>query len=88
MISLHQDADGFIPMKRHFPLGADVEITFTDGSTSRYSGKQINGVFDEAVAEFRLQNHLDAKGFSRAPAKTVQPKSSISFVPVHPGMTT
>jgi hypothetical protein len=74
MINLKQDAEGFI------------RITFTDGSEHVYSGHRLNGIYDEALAEYRAQNHLDAKGFSRAPKKTVQPANKIEFVPVHAGM--
>ncbi|MBC7723346.1 MAG: hypothetical protein H7146_01160 [Burkholderiaceae bacterium] len=86
MITLHQDADGFIRMNRHFPMQVTVSITFSDGAVEEFTGSQVNAVYDTALAEFRTQNRLDAKGFSRAPAKTVQPMSTIEFVPVHPGM--
>ena len=88
MINLQQDADGFIRMTRHFPAKTLISITFNDGSSEVFSGEQINAIFDKAVAVFRAQNHLDAKGFSRAPARTVHPKSKIEFVPVHAAMTT
>jgi hypothetical protein len=51
-----------------------------------FSGHQINEIYDEALAVFRAQNHLDGKGFSRAPAKTVHPTNNIHFVPVRAGM--
>ena len=86
MISLRQDADGFIRMNRHFPDKTLISITFTDGSEQVYSGRRLNRVYDEALAVYRAENHLDAKGFSRAPRKTVHPANRIEFVPVHPGM--
>ena len=86
MITLRQDADGFIRMNRHFPEKSSISIAFTDGSSETFSGSQLNGIFDSALAEFRAQNHLDEKGFSRAPTKTVQPATSIQFVKVTPGM--
>ena len=86
MISLRQDADGFIRMNRHFPEKTLISITFTDGSEQVYSGRRLNGIYDEALAVYRAQNHLDAKGFSRAPKKTVHPANRIEFVPVHAGM--
>lgn len=88
MINLQQDADGFIRMNRHFPGKTLISIAFNDGSSEVFSGEQINVIYDQAVAVFRAQNHLDAKGFSRAPAKTVHPKSKIEFVRVHAGMAT
>lgn len=86
MINLKQDAEGFIRMNRHFPEKSLISITFIDGSEHVYSGHRLNGIYDEALAEYRAQNHLDAKGFSRAPKKTVQPANKIEFVPVHAGM--
>jgi hypothetical protein len=86
LIILQQDADGFIRMNRHFPGSTLISITFSDGSTEQFSGRQLNKVYDEAVAVYRAENHLDAKGYSRAPKKTVQPSHKIEFVPVHPGM--
>lgn len=86
MINLQQDADGFIRMNRHFPGSSLITITFTDGSSEEFSGHRLNGIYDEAVAVYRAQNRLDAKGFSRAPAKTVHPTKNIQFVPVRPGM--
>ena len=86
MISLQQDDEGFIRMKRHFPGSAVVSVTFNDGSSEEFSGQQLNAIYDEALAVFRAENHLDAKGFSRAPKKTVQPANKIEFVAVHPGM--
>ncbi|MET1064304.1 MAG: hypothetical protein ABWX85_04980 [Arthrobacter sp.] len=86
MIHLQQDADGFIRMKRHFPGSTLISVTFNDGSSEEFSGKQLNAIYDDAVAVFRAENHLDAKGYSRAPRKTVQPSNRIEFVAVHPGM--
>lgn len=86
MIHLQQDADGFIRMNRHFPGSTPVTITFADGQTEVFSGLQLNRVYDEALAAYRARNHLDAKGFSRAPRKMVHPGNHIEFVKVHPGM--
>jgi hypothetical protein len=85
LINLQQDPEGFIRMKRHFPEGQPIRITFADGSEEEFSGRQLNKVYDEAVAEYRARNHLDAKGFSRVP-KNVHASNSIEFVRVHPGM--
>ena len=86
MINLQQDADGFIRMNRHFPGNSVISITFIDGSSEEFSGHRLNDIYDEARAVYRAQNHLDAKGFSRLPAKTVHPTKNIQFVPVHAGM--
>lgn len=86
MITLQQDADGFIRMNRHFPNSSPVTILFADGAAEVFSGRQINAAYDEALASYRAGNNLDAKGFSRGPAKTVHPRNKIEFVPVHPGM--
>ncbi|MET4093866.1 hypothetical protein [Arthrobacter sp. UYCu712] len=86
MINLQQDAEGYIRMNRHYPGSTRISITFNDGSTEEVSGHQLNAAYDEALAVYRAQNHLDAKGYSRAPKKTVQPANKIEFVPVHPGM--
>jgi hypothetical protein len=88
MITLKQDADGYIRMNKHFPQTVQLAIAFTDGSVEQFSGSQLNAIYDAAQAAFRAENHLDAKGFSRRPAKTVQPKSTIQFVAVQPGMST
>jgi hypothetical protein len=61
-----------------------VTITFSDGSQEEFSGRMLNAAYDEALAVYRAENQLDAKGFSRGPKKKVQP--GIEFVPVHPGM--
>ena len=86
MINLQQDADGFIRMNRHFPGKSLISITFIDGSSEVFSGSRLNDIYDEARAVYRAQNNLDAKGFSRLPAKTVHPTKNIQFVPVHAGM--
>ena len=86
MISLQQDAEGFIRVKRHFPDSTTISVTFSDGSSEEFSGQQLNAIYDEALAVYRAENHLDAKGFSRAPKKTVQPANKIEFVAVRPGM--
>ncbi|SEN41497.1 hypothetical protein E3O25_04040 [Cryobacterium sp. TMT1-3] len=87
MITLQQDADGFIRMNRHFPDNSLISIRFTDGAAEQFTGAQLNAVFDDALAEFRGLNRLEgAKGFSRAPAKTVHPTKNITFVKVHPKM--
>jgi hypothetical protein len=86
LISLQQDAEGFIRMKRHFPGSTVISVTFTDGSSEEFTGRQLNAIYDKALAVYRAENHLDAKGFSRAPRKTVQPANKIEFVAVHPGM--
>ncbi|WP_426225995.1 hypothetical protein [Pseudarthrobacter sp. DSP2-3-2b1] len=84
MINLQQDSEGFIRMKRHFPATAAVTIKFSDGSVEELSGRRLNEIYDSALADFRAQNQLDAKGFSRGPQKKVQ--TGIEFVAVHPGM--
>lgn len=86
MINLQQDADGFIRMNRHFPDSSLITITFSDGTPEEFSGRRLNEIYDEALAEYRAQNQLDAKGFSRRPPKTVHPTNNIQFVPVHAGM--
>ncbi|TDW28522.1 hypothetical protein [Cryobacterium psychrophilum] len=86
MITLHQDVDGFIRMNRHFPESASITINFTTGASEMFTGTALNVIFDAAVAEFRARNRLDAKGFSRAPAVTVQRVKGIQFVAVHAGM--
>ena len=80
MISLQQDAEGFIRMKRHFPGSTVISVTFNDGSSEEFSGEQLNAIYDEALAVYRAENHLDAKGYSRAPKKrsSLPPRSSSS----------
>ncbi|QNE14546.1 hypothetical protein [Pseudarthrobacter sp. NBSH8] len=84
MINLQQDSEGYIRMKRHFPASATVTVTFSDGSQEDVSGRRLNELYDDALALYRAQNQLDAKGFSRGPQKKVQ--TTIEFVPVQPGM--
>ncbi|KUM33299.1 hypothetical protein [Arthrobacter sp. EPSL27] len=84
MISLQQDAEGFIRMKRHFPASTVISVTFNDGSSEEFTGAQLNAIYDDAVAVYRAENHLDAKGYSRAPK--MQPSHKIEFVAVRPGM--
>ena len=84
MIQLQQDSEGFIRMKRHFPASTPVTIVFSDGSQEVFTGGRLNEIYDEALAEYRSQNQLDAKGFSRGPKKKVQ--TGIEFVAVRPGM--
>lgn len=84
MITLVQDNDGFIRMERHFPLSATIRIRFSDGSSGVFTGARVNRAYDDAVAEFRAGNHLDAKGFSRTPKR---PRNSkINAVRVSPDM--
>jgi hypothetical protein len=87
LINLQQDAEGFIRMNRHFPDSSTISITFADGSTEEFFGRQLNEIYDKAQAVYRAQNHLDAKGYSRAPKKSVHPTNNIGFVRVHAGMT-
>jgi L-fucose isomerase-like protein len=84
MIDLQQDADGFIRMNRHFPSTTLVTVTFTESAPEVFTGARLNEIYDEALADFRSQNRLDAKGFSRAPAKTVQPMNNLTFVKIAP----
>lgn len=86
MIHFQQDADGFIRMNRHVPASTPVTITFADGSTEQLTGRQVNAAYDQALADFRAHNNLDAKGFSRAPKTRTNPGNRIEFVRVHPGM--
>ncbi|UVJ41430.1 hypothetical protein [Arthrobacter sp. CJ23] len=86
MITLQQDAQGFIRMNRHFPNSAAVSIIiFSDGSQEVLTGRRLNEIYDAALAAYRAGNQLDAKGFSHGPKKKIQ--QGIEFVPVHPGMT-
>ena len=87
MIKLQQDDEGFIRMNRHFPESVRVSVTFADGTVEEVSGRRLNQAYDEALAEYRAQNHLDAKGFSRSPKKTGS-GNKIDFVRVQPGMGT
>lgn len=85
MISLQQDTQGFIRMKRHFPASVTVAVLFSDGTQEVFTGQRLNEIYDEALAAYRAGNHLDAKGFDRGPRKKVQ--QGIDFVPVSPGMS-
>ena len=84
MIDLQQDADGFIRMSRHFPSATLITVTFTEGAPEVFTGKRLNEIYDAAMDEYRSRNRLDAKGFSRAPAKTVQPMNNLTFVKIAP----
>lgn len=86
MITLQQDADGYIRMNRHYPASVRIRIAFADGSTGEFSGRTLNNAYDKALADFRAGNGLDAKGFNRAPAGRTNSGNKIDFVPVHPGM--
>nr|WP_306422486.1 hypothetical protein [Paenarthrobacter aurescens] len=72
-------------MSRHFPANVSVTVTFADGTEEVFTGRRLNGIYDEALAAYRAGNHLDAKGFNRGPRKKVQ--QGIEFVPVTPGMS-
>lgn len=86
MITLQQDADGFVRMNRHYPASVRIRIAFNDGSTGEFSGRVLNNAYDAALVEFRAQNGLDAKGFNRTPAGRTNSGNKLDFVPVHPGM--
>jgi hypothetical protein len=86
LITLQQDSEGFIRMNRHFPASVLVSITFSDGAVEEVSGQRLNQAYDEALAEFRAQNHLDAKGFSRNQKSRINPGNKVDFVRVQPGM--
>lgn len=86
MITLEQDADGFIRMNRHYPASVRIRIAFTDGSTGQFSGRTLNNAYDAALAEFRAKNGLDARGYSRTTAGRINSGNSVDYVPVHPGM--
>lgn len=87
MITLQQDADGFVRMNRHYPASLTIKIAFADGSSGEFSGKVLNKAYDDALADFRTGNGLDDRGFSRAPKSRTNPGNKIDVVPVHPGMT-
>lgn len=84
LIQLQQDSEGFVRMNRHFPASTPVTVIFNDGSQEVFAGRRLNEIYDQALAEYRAQNRLDAKGFSRGPKKKVQ--TAIDFVAVRPGM--
>lgn len=87
VITLQQDADGFIRMNRLYPASVRIRINFNDGSTGEFSGKALNHAYDAALAEFRAKNNLDARGYSRTTAGRSNSGNKIDFVPVHPGMS-
>jgi hypothetical protein len=86
MINLKQDAEGFVRMNRHFPGKITLMVTFADGTQEEVSGRRMNELYDAALADFRLGNNMDAKGFSRSPVK-IHRKNAVGFVPVSPGLT-
>jgi hypothetical protein len=86
LITLQQDAEGFIRMNRHYPNGVRIRISFNDGSTGEFSGQTLNNAYDAALAEFRAKNGLDARGYSRTSAGRTNSGNKIDYVPVHPGM--
>jgi len=86
VITLQQDADGYVRMNRHYPASVRIRIAFNDGTTGDFSGRALNNAYDSAVAEFRAKNGLDARGFNRAPASRTNSGNKVDFVPVHPGM--
>lgn len=85
MINLQQDADGFVRMSRHFPLSLTINVTFKDGTKQEFSGQAMNEFYDQALAEFRLQNNMDAKGFDRTPAKKIHRRNAVEFVTIPQG---
>lgn len=87
MINLQQDMDGFIRMIQHYPKLLPITITFQDGTVEEVTGAQLNELFDQAVADYRVGNKLDARGFDRAAGKKAPKKTSISLVPVKPGLS-
>jgi len=60
-------------------------VIFADGSEGVFTATRLNEIYDQALADYRAANHLDAKGFDRGPRKKVQ--QGIEFVPVSPGMS-
>ena len=86
LITLQQDAEGFVRMDRHYPASVRIAINFNDGSTGEFSGLTLNNAYDAALAEFRAKNNLDARGFNRTRAGRANPGNKVDFVPVHPGM--
>ncbi|WP_269936416.1 hypothetical protein [Arthrobacter sp. HY1533] len=85
MIQLKQDADGYVRMKQHYPARTVIEITFNDGTVGEYTGLRMNGLYDAALAAYRLGNNLDAKGFDRH-AKNIHRRNAVEYVPVESGM--
>ncbi|WP_449372903.1 hypothetical protein [Arthrobacter psychrolactophilus] len=85
MIQLKQDDEGFVRMNRHFPKKTLISIVFNDGSQAEYTGQRLNGLYDQALAAFRLGNNMDAKGFNRNDLK-IHRRNAVEFVPVVAGM--
>ena len=69
-------------MNRPFPSGLSIPVVLNDGATQVFTGAELNRLYELAQADFRTQNQLDAKGFSRLPRKTVQPKNKIEYVSI------
>jgi Mg-chelatase subunit ChlD len=86
LITLQQDAEGFVRMNRHYPASVRIRIVFSDGSTGEFSGSTLNNAYDAALAEFRAKNNLDARGFSRNTAGRKNSGNRIDVVRVQPGM--
>ena len=86
VITLHQDAEGFVRMSRHYPAAVRIAIAFTDGSTGEFSGEALNAAYDAALADYRAKNNLDARGYSRTTSGRSNSGNRIDFVPVHPGL--
>ncbi|KSU75388.1 hypothetical protein GA0061083_2835 [Pseudarthrobacter enclensis] len=86
MITLQQDADGYVRMNRRYPASIRIAIAFNDGTSGEFSGKVLNEAYDAAVAEFRAKNGLDARGYDRNPAGRKNSGNTVDFVRVHPGM--
>ncbi|GAA5227149.1 hypothetical protein [Paeniglutamicibacter antarcticus] len=87
MIHLKQDSDGNVRMPKRFPRTVDITVTFADGTQEVVKGSTMNEHYDAALANYRLQNNLDAKGFSRSPATNIHRKNAVGFVPVSPGLS-
>lgn len=85
MIQLKQDPNGYVRMSRHYPAKTTIEITFNDGTVGEYSGLRMNGLYDAALAAYRLGNNLDAKGFDRHDKK-IHRRNAVDHVPVESGM--
>ncbi|GAA4658867.1 hypothetical protein [Arthrobacter cryoconiti] len=86
MITLLQDSDGYIRMSKHFPASVQVSITFSDGTAQEYSGRRLNGLYDDALASYRAGNQLDAKGYKRNAQKIGHKRNAVDHVPVQSGM--
>lgn len=72
-------------MSRHFPAKTTISITFNDGTTGEYTGQRLNGLYDEALAAFRLGNNMDAKGFNRNDPR-IHRRNAVEHVRVEAGM--